>query len=59
MPCRSTFVWSKTDARPMFNSQMPPRTCVDFDGLVASIEDRKVDVEEIQRLKNPLLSNDL
>jgi Mycotoxin biosynthesis protein UstYa len=52
----TTFVWDETTPKPMFNVHMAPRTCVNFDQLVASTQDRWVDVQEIEELQNPLMS---
>lgn len=52
----TTFVWTETETKPMFNVHMAPRTCVDFDRLVASVHDRWVDAQEIRDLQNPLMS---
>lgn len=53
----TTFVWNETKSQPMFDVHMAPRTCVDFDRVVASTQDRLVEVEEIERLQNPLMTS--
>jgi hypothetical protein len=56
-PSLTTFRWSMNDTRPMFDTRLPRRTCVDFDAFMESVQDRKVDNEDIRNLKNPLLSD--
>lgn len=52
-----TFRWTETEPKPMFNPRIPVRTCVDFNLLRESLRPRLMGMEDIRRLKNPLLKD--
>ena len=53
----TTFVWDETKKKPMFDARAATHTCVDWDVLINSTQQRTVGVNEIQRLQNPLYSD--
>ncbi|KAL3467934.1 hypothetical protein BJX64DRAFT_246510 [Aspergillus heterothallicus] len=50
-----TFRWAEGEPRPMFSTIQPQRMCVDFAAMQESLRSRVVGLDEIQRLRNPLL----
>lgn len=51
-----TFRWTEIERKPVFSPKMPVRTCVDFDLLRESLQPRSVELEEMQRLRNPTMN---
>lgn len=51
----TTFGWTDETERPMLNTRLIPRQCVDWEALMNSVKHRVVPQEEVAALKNPLL----
>ena len=49
----TTFRWDDEE-KPMLNTKLVPHKCVDWKALMASVGDRVVSKEEIEKMKNPL-----
>lgn len=54
----TTFLWVKSQDKPILNIDPMEHTCVDWESIIASLQDRTVSFEEINALKNPLLYED-
>ena len=53
----TTFKWSPSASKPMLDLTRPAHTCVNWNSLTASVENRVVKQEEIDRMTNPLFSD--
>lgn len=50
----TTFLWVKSQDKPILNIEPFERECVNWDGMIASVKDRVVSLEEVEGLINPL-----
>jgi len=50
----TTFKWRAGLSGPLLRPERPLRSCVDWDMLIESLEDRVVGDEEMEELENPL-----
>ena len=53
----ATFEWKESKGKPVLNTMQTPHSCVDWDTLTASIQDRTVSRDEMAGLVNPMLVN--
>lgn len=51
----TTFKWTATTPKPMFDARPSSHFCVDWEALIKTIKHRVVSTDEIKRLVNPLI----
>ena len=52
----TTFFWDPTKSLPVFSPKRAPHTCIDWEQLASFANDRSVALDELERLRNPLMS---
>jgi hypothetical protein len=50
----TTFLWVNSQDKPILNIEPFERECVDWDGMIDSLKDRVVSLNEVEGLINPL-----
>ena len=49
----TTFRWSKNSPKPMLDLKRPSHTCVNWEVITRSVEERVVTEEEMDKMRNP------